>query len=674
MKKILIILVSFFITHSLTAESRIDIGPEVIKRAIKNAELESQQKNLKESGKIFIIKVTHNSVMTNKWAEILCRNTADTLADVYGHKTESHCFLDDSSNSNQLINTVTKKVKADFELNLTRQTDSIKVELINLKQTDQNITNKVGWIIENKDGQRFQFDLKDRLTDSYFTINNMNLLRDVLVNLVYKSYNSKFQKKSSMSRDDLYEDLKGSSLWTPRTRKFILAGSELLATLSFGWYGYHYLSNNQPDYDYKKEGFIESIENKITFGSMVRYDDNSWNVNKNHVYAGVVYYLQCRGAGLTALDSYLCTLAGSVAWESVVEWREVFSINDHIFTAHGGAILGESIHQMGRYIDQKAPNWFKNSIGWLWRGPKKTVQYFNSKALGGMDEDLDADDSLVSGKFEFDIGVAKMSNGKMEKLVGIDNEVTMIPFMLEPGREIKFIKNIVETDFNLSIPTNSIFQEYDVFAKVVMAAYYNKNISTDQNDIKNGYSFYIGPSAAIDIKNDYSTRDDFMGIVHVIGTSAKLINFYKGFKITSTLDFWGDSVMMKSMVIESYKGANPTSELVGNLKEAGYYHGFGYTSKGQVIIEYGKTSFGANFSYGNSSNTNERQRDLGKILTNLDVSRTNLVAGLFVERKISKNLKLKLAVDVAKRTDKIAGFSSESKTIVTNKIFLTYYF
>ena len=653
------------------AYAKLDLSDEVIKKAINNT-VDNSQVITRE--KTFIIKIEHNSILTDKWAKELCLKTAQTISSIYGAQTKNHCFLDNSQEQfNKSI--LSLKDKPNFELTLTRGLDnSMGVILVNLDQQDKNFTNKVGWIISNNGDDDFQVLLKDRLTSSFFAINNLEVIRNVLVDLIYKSYKPDFQKEDRFSREELYADLKQSRLWNPKTRRFLTAGSELLATLSFGWYGYHYLSTNQQDFDYEQEGIIKSIQNKFSAGHMVRYDDNSWNTNKNHVYAGVVYYLECRGAGLSALESYMCALAGSLAWESIIEWREVFSINDQIFTTHGGAILAESIHQMGNYIDQKAPSWFKNSIGWAWRGPKKAVQLYNSKILSGVDSDLDAQDPLLSGKFEFEIGTVKISNGVNQKRIGITNEVVTIPFMGEEGREVRFVRDIVATDFNLNAPMDAILNEYDVFAKVVIASYYNKAITTDKDGQLNGYSLYIGPSAAIDIRNDYSSKNDFMGVVHVLGSSAKIINFYKGFKITSTLDFWGDSVMMKSMMVEKYQAANPQAELVENLSRSNYYHGFGYTSKGQILIEYGNTTFGANFSYGSSSNTNQRQRDLNKLLTKLDINRANLETEFFVERKITKNLKIKLAVAFSKNHERISGFGEEKKSLVTRKVYLAYYF
>lgn len=675
--KNLVLISIFLFSFAAIAENRLDLSDEAIRRAIKSMEKENAEHIPLGTNQKVIIKVSHNSVLSQDWAYRICKRAATALNDIYGTTTESHCFLEDSEHpeTKNLINNLISKEDISFELDLTRNLDmTIDVALTNLKQTDRNFTNKVGWKIAYSTEDNFQYDLKDRLSYSYFAINNLSIIRDSLVHLIYKSENPNFKKGETLTRDQMYLNLQKSKRWNKDTRKFLTAGSELIASLSFGWYGYNYLSTNQQDFDYNREKVITTFENKFTGGSMVRYDDNSWNTNQNHVYAGVTYYLECRGAGFTALQSYLCAIAGSTAWEAVIEWREVFSINDQIFTATGGAILGESLHQLGMYIDQKAPSWFRNSIGWAWRGPKKAVQGYDKIFFNGESGDLDTEDPLLNGKFEFEIGTVKMSNGVMEKRIGISSDVNTIPFYVGPGHEVRFIKDVVETNFSFNGPSSEFAQNYDLFAKVVLAAYYNKNISEDQRGRLNGYSFYVGPSSALDLRNDHVKSDDFMGIVHVIGSTAKLVNFYKGFKITSTLDIWGDSVMMKSMMIEDYKSQNPNKEIVGNLASADYFHGFGVTSKGQVVVEYGKWAVGATIENNSAENTNSRQRKLEKELTNLNIAGSRLDAEIFVERTITSNFKIKFAVSRTDRSEAFDGIGTKNTTNYTQKISLVYYF
>jgi hypothetical protein len=677
MSKILNFLILLFaFTFSLASNgSNLDLSPEVIKKAIKEASNPANNENTIH--KVFIIKVNHQSVLTGAWARKACSETAEAIVKVYGNLSESHCFLDDSEHLDTLKKIESEKIKlnADFQVNLDRRIDSkMDVTIINLKQKDTNYTNKFGWRIEFDTLENFKNDLSEKLNDSYLVANNPEVIRDVLVDLIYSSYNEKFKKEENISREELYTKLKKSGKWTPKTRKFLIAGSELLASLSFGRYAYYNLSSNSKDYDYQKEGVIYNLKNKLSLGDRFRFDDNSWGVNRDHVFAGVGYYLVCRGAGLTALEAYMCSMAGSMAWENLIEWREVFSINDQIFTSTGGAILAESVHQLGKYIDQKAPPWFRNTIGWAWKGPKKLGQFSNDKLLEGNDSDLESEEFNLSGKFEFEVGTYSYSNGVQQKRVGINSEVVTIPFYLEPGREVKFIRDVVETNFKMNGEYAAFFDQYDLFAKLVMAAYYNKNLGVDKNNQLTGYSFYIGPSAALDLKNDQISKNDFMGIVHVIGTTAKLVNFYKGLKITSTLDIWGDSVMMHSMLVEDYKNQNPAKELIGNLDGSNYYHGFGLTSKGQIILEFNRWAVGATLGANSSMNTNSRQRTMNKEIEHLNISRSNYSSEIFIERIISDSLKVSFAIDRDSSNENIENFGSVRKINTTRKISLTYYF
>ncbi len=679
MKKMIgcILLVStIFFTSAAFSESKLNLklSQQDLLKILHpdNQTIESQtQKKYK-----FIIKVEHNSVLTGAWAKRLCSDTAATINSIYGVSTQSHCFLKDEEHpgTDYLIQDKISEINPDFQLNLVRELDGkIRTTLININQLDKNFVSKVGWNISYT--QNFQYDLKEKLLASSFSINNLELIRDTLVDLIYQDANIAYNADRDGTRENFYKKLTRSKYWTPKTKKFLTVGSELFATLSFGWYGYNYLSTNSQDFDYNRENMIKVFSNKITAGTMFRYDDNGWGVNRNHVYAGVVYYLECRGAGFTALESYLCSIAGSTAWETLVEWREVFSINDQIFTSTGGAILAESLHQMGNYIDHKAPKWFRNTIGWAWKSPKKLAEAFNGKALSGHDTDIEsADDPITDGKFEIEIGTIKTIDGKSEKRIGIHNEVNLIPFSVEPGHEVRFIKDIVETQFTFDAPTDAISNQYDIFAKVVMAAYYNKKIDLDANKQLTGYSFYVGASAALDIKNNQASQNDFMGIVHIIGTTAKITNYYKGFKITSSLDFWGDSVMMKSFMIEKYKAANGAEDIVKTLGDSDYYHGWGTTTQGQVILEYGKWSAGVKLSATNAINTNARQRDLGVALKQLDLNDQIANAEIFIECAINANIKIRFAVERNYRAGEINGFGNGERSETRQKISLIYYF
>ncbi len=76
----------------------------------------------------------------------------------------------------------------------------------------------------------------------------------------------------------------------------------------------------------------------------------------------------------------------------------------------------------------------------------------------------------------------------------------------------------------------------------------------------------------------------------------------------------------------------------------------------------------------NSFNTNARQRDLGAVLKELNMSDRDFNAEVFVERIITDSLKIKFSIARNDRSGSIDGFGSGSKSTITNKVSLVYYF
>ena len=53
-------------------------------------------------------------------------------------------------------------------------------------------------------------------------------------------------------------------------------------------------------------------------------------------------------------ESFLLSAFESMYWEAVVEWREVFSVNDTIVTDFGALSIGEPWYQLSRYLTHPA--------------------------------------------------------------------------------------------------------------------------------------------------------------------------------------------------------------------------------------------------------------------------------------------------------------------------------
>ena len=106
-------------------------------------------------------------------------------------------------------------------------------------------------------------------------------------------------------------------------------------------------------------GFVEDWQFEFTWEDQkrrllelegVRFDSNGFEINWTHAYAGAVYYNIGRANNLGVGESFLLAALESLYWETVVEWREVFSVNDTIVTDFGALSIGEPWYQISRYL------------------------------------------------------------------------------------------------------------------------------------------------------------------------------------------------------------------------------------------------------------------------------------------------------------------------------------
>lgn len=632
-----------------------------------------QKVDVLKNGQAVLITVRTESVLYDDWAKPLCEQARDLFGRVLEKPGVAHCFR--FSAPFDLTKFVAQKkremylgIHLDIEKN---DQGELNVTLTDLRSTDPLIYPVVGWKVK---ASEIDSKLDKKISRSLYTFNKMAWVKSALVELALEEEHKELDTKTlkKMTDAEKLSYLKKSPRFSQGTAQFLTAMTQMIAALGLGWYGYHNVADNTKDYDY--DNFKDTLKNKIRFGNMVGYDDNAFATNYTHTYAGVGYYLICRGNGFTALQSYLCATAGSIAWEGIIEWREVYSINDQIFTAHGGAILGEALYQTGIYLFSRGPRWLKNSLGWAWQGPADFSDWMSGRFFDGKPRNRLKEN--VTGHFNIEVGFMKTKKRSAEKMIALDSEVVRIPFHEQPGEMSSFLMDIVQTDFRFSAPLSAEFMDQQkVFAKVVFAAYHHKRLSVDAQENLNGYSLYVGPSAALEIVNDKNFHDDFYAITHILGSSLRMETYYKGIKVTTTFDAWGDAVMMRSMAIESYKAVNQNTALINILQNNDYYYGWGSTTRGQVIVEFGSGwSVGTELRKSVTSGTNSRQKITSANVALLGLQDHVIDIGVFVEKEITPNLKIKLATNRYKREGSIAGYGSKKASEQRNQISLIYHF
>ncbi len=118
--------------------------------------------------------------------------------------------------------------------------------------------------------------------------------------------------------------------------------------------------NNMDDWKYKYT--FHDMGQKIKDGWY--WDPNDFNTNTLfHLYAGYSYYQIARSNDYGIPESLAWTFGGSLVWEFFGEWREQVSLNDMIFTPMLGAVMGECMLEVCKYIRKSSmPNFLKETL------------------------------------------------------------------------------------------------------------------------------------------------------------------------------------------------------------------------------------------------------------------------------------------------------------------------
>lgn len=445
-------------------------------------------------------------------------------------------------------------------------------------------------------------------------------------------------------------------------KNYLAAGLEMTGVLGVATTGYYSgpgTSNpNNVDWDYSINGKPSSLQARWS-GSGVRFDDNHFDTNEGHYLAGTVYYTLARNAGLTRLESILITFAGSSYWEYLGEYREIVSINDQINTTFGGFVLGETIFQMGK-IFESAPNTPVNKfMKSLFHSPRSFSEglerfTFAHKHFDGYEIKPD-----VWSKLDLQITKQKTSQGQDSISGGVDGQVVAIPMFEKPGQVKEILTDTVFARLTID-GTTSMAQKFKLFAKTILAAYYNKNLDKNPDGSLQGYNLIVGPSTALEVNQETfgkietstSPNSDFRGIVHILGNTIDIVGYHRGIKFRCTLDIYGDFAMIRSYAFDAYHETHDTSKADSVLVRKDYYYGYGTTEQLALSAEYGRFAVGIDFEQINSSKIEARPRHV-EATDELHPTDSIFESDAYVVYQLSDQLKLQFGVEKTRRFGKI---------------------
>jgi hypothetical protein len=383
----------------------------------------------------------------------------------------------------------------------------------------------------------------------------------------------------------------------PRLR-LLLAALETGAVvgLEILWYE-SAIELNKQDFD-----FARSWDGQVArWRHGVRFDDNGWGINMGHAYYnGSFYYDIARVLGGSVLESWIFTLATSTVWEATVEHREVFSVNDTIVTPAGGAAIGETFYQLGRFFERGAPTVVNRVLTTLF-SPAQTLD----DALGITRPERTPDvDPLgfprdVWHRFELNLGGALSSRGRadgslrLEPSLTVDTDLVAVPGHGRPGELARTLRDGEWTRARLFFTRDEVaVRELSIYTQASLWGRYRQALRAEGASLF-GHGLFWGAATAFDFSiARLKTFDDFIGVMHVAGPVADATWYQGRLSVRASLAGFLDFANPRAIAFDELKRRGtvlPKTRSV--LEKEGYTHAWGLT--GAALLEARWRGFGA---------------------------------------------------------------------------------
>jgi len=464
-----------------------------------------------------------------------------------------------------------------------------------------------------------------------------------------------------------------------QNKKWIKATIQVAGVLGAGaiWY-YWDKEFNAQDWEYTLDA--KGMRRKLKEG--IRFDTNPMVTNSPlHPLAGSFYYAFTRGNGSSSMQALMMSFVGSALWELIVEYREVFSINDMIFTPVAGAAIGEAMHQL-RLLFERSSGSIGHRILLTVFGGASAMDHWMSRSQAPQARSLDQhglpSDVFHSAGLYLGYGGAQKGLSGVNQLKSADSlqvqvgaEITSIPGYSKAGQSDRMIWDTTQTELQISLGLSP--QQIDslyFFAKAAWAGYHRQSISTLAGDRLSGYSFLIGPSTAYShsVRTLSDGRIDQVGIVNVLGTSMDLMVFLGGAVVRFKMDVHGDFAAVHSLAMKDYERAGGSLDGIKKIvAQQHYYYAFGMTFRNQLTLDFDYLELGAEYVRSGFSSIQGLDRYQGQVTDDFPMEDLSSLARAWLAVKLPvERLKLLLSWSRYSRTSQLnssrSGAFSSSHT------------
>ena len=343
-------------------------------------------------------------------------------------------------------------------------------------------------------------------------------------------------------------------------------------------------------------------ERFITLGAW-SLDDNYFNTNGwRHTAQGGLNYLFARSNGFSSIQSYVVSLTASAAWEFFGEYREEVSINDLIMTPRSGAVVGETVWQLGTFFLRGDRNPVNQVLGNALTGGRGILDWFDGKpAYHARDTSRLGFDTSLLHRFEasFVGGVQRESSAhKGVFRFGLETEVISIPGFDRPGRtrELRTAPSFTQIRVEATHDDEQ-YIDFRAFARAAVTMWHRKNIDAHGD----GWNLLYGLSSAYEYgfhateeRSDPHTRDR-VALTHLLGPTVDLTMYDSDLRARVVFDVYADWGLVRSAAMDAHLALFPDEQVRSTISRDNYYHALGLTGRAHLEIAY--RELGAGLEY-----------------------------------------------------------------------------
>jgi hypothetical protein len=385
-------------------------------------------------------------------------------------------------------------------------------------------------------------------------------------------------------------------------RAFLEIGINLVVSAVNYWHKYSkFIEDWQFELNWKDQ------KRKFFTSEGLRLDSNNMRLNWTHAWSGALYYNWGRTNHLTPSASFLFSSGASLFWEYFAEWREISSINDHVFTWFGGPAIGEPLFQIAGHFRSRPG--LANRIACLLTDPILGINDFIDGRNGGP-----RIPTREASDFRFSLGgkqgpASPADRSRSHASLELDLRRATLPGYGQPGSGSGYSARPLDNGYRIAFSFNGrLVEEFYAGTRSVLSGWWWKNVRADDSGARHGTEAWLGPVMSweffqkkpvvpydgkeLGMTDPWFERPqptqytDKHSTMHLIGPAFNLTSYAGALTARLDLDATFDFSMINSLAYNQYSADHDVWGVKTTLHNWGYYYALGYTLGSRLDVRY----------------------------------------------------------------------------------------